>query len=177
MDIFFISIFALKFWQLEKELLQWNVIILFRLVEKIKGILQLDESQTSLGNLSSESENGSQHAEAGNEDGSSATSDESFERIDSADLADYEDTKAALENDIPSEDIQSLSPSSEEPKDLKSSEWEEQNAPLESTPVSVDQQAPESTSESVVHSATELKPWDRSDLPCWNARLTSLSVL
>lgn len=131
---------------------------LAQLVEKIKGILQLDESQTSLGNLSSESENGSHHAEAGNEDGSSATSDESFERIDSADLADYEDTKAALENDIPSEDIQSLSPSSEEPKDLKSSEWEEQNAPLESTPVSVDQQEPESTSESVVHSATELKP-------------------
>lgn len=149
-----------------KELLLWNVIILFRLVEKIKAILQLDESQTNLDNLSPESETGSQHAEAANEDGSSATSDESFERIDSADLADYEDSKAALENDIPSEDVQSLSPSSEEPKDFKSSECEKQNAPLESTPVSVDQQEPESTGESLAHSATETKPWDRTVICC-----------
>lgn len=116
----------------------------------------MDESQANLGNLSSESEAGSQHAEATNEDGSSATSEDSFERIDSADLADYEDSRTALENDIPSEDIQSLSPSSEEPKDLKPSKSEdEQDTPLESTPVPVDEQEPESAGESVAHSATE----------------------
>lgn len=86
-----------------------------RLVTKMQNFLQLDESRAPpLGTPLSEA--GSIQSEATNEDSSSATSDDSFERIEPADLAEYESPKPELESDIPSEAIETLSPTLEEPE-------------------------------------------------------------
>lgn len=146
---------------LEEELFQFRLLNFFRLVEKIRNFLQQECTQTKLGTPSSESEAGSRTLEGPtNEDSSSATSDDSFERIDSDDLVDYDHSKTEIDNDIPSESILSLSPSTEELKDLPL-ESEEQCPPAsDSTPPSlVDQQTPESVSGLAAPSDVRLNPW------------------
>lgn len=133
-----------------------------QLVEKIRNFLQHEYTQTKLITPSSESEAASRNLEgAANEDSSSATSDDSFERIDSADLADYDHAKTEVDNDIPSESILSLSPSTEELKDLPLESSEEQLPPAsESTPPSsrVDQQTSESVDGPAAPSDVGLNP-------------------
>lgn len=161
---------------LEEELFQVRLLNFFRLVEKIRNFLQHEYTQTKLITPSSESEAASRNLEgAANEDSSSATSDDSFERIDSADLADYDHAKTEVDNDIPSESILSLSPSTEELKDLPLESSEEQLPPAsESTPPSsrVDQQTSESVDGPAAPSDVGLNPWGRSGLLCHRTRLT-----
>jgi hypothetical protein len=100
------------------------------LVKKMQDFLQLDERQgADVGTPLSET--GSVLSEAANEDSSSATSDDSFERIEAADLAEYESPKqdhAEVNDDIPSEAIESLSPTSEDPEDAPTLQEEEPEA-------------------------------------------------
>lgn len=145
---------------LEEELFQVRLLNFFRLVEKIRNFLQQEYTQTKLITPSSESEAASRNLEgATNEDSSSATSDDSFERIDSADLADYDQAKTEIDNDIPSESILSLSPSTEELKDLPLESEEQLPPAFESTPPSlVDQQTSESVDGPAAPSDVGLNP-------------------
>lgn len=126
------------------------VITYSRLVTKMQNFLQLDPSRVQVGTPLSEA--GSVQAEATNEDSSSATSDDSFERIEPADLAEYESPKPEPENDIPSEAIETLSPTMEEsesptleePEEAPTPESKEELAASELSSASSDQPRPES---------------------------------
>lgn len=109
------------------------VITYSRLVKKLQLFLQLDQSRAEeVGTPLSEA--GSIQSEATNEDSSSATSDDSFERIEPAELAEYESPKPEPENDIPSDTIETLSPTLDEPEaptpeELEAPTLEEPDAP------------------------------------------------
>lgn len=112
------------------------------LVDKIQNFLQLDvqtaQADTAVSDV------GGVQSEAANEDSSSATSDDSFERIDTADLAEYENSKVGSENDIPSDVVETLSPSPEEPKEFIPPEAEERLADIvEPVEVPADDPTPE----------------------------------
>lgn len=109
----------------------------------MQNFLQLDPSRVEVGTPLSEA--GSVQSEATNEDSSSATSDDSFERIEPADLAEYESPKPdpEPENDIPSEAIETLSPTMEEPEEAPTPESKEELAASELSSASSDQPRPE----------------------------------